>query len=116
VFANPGNAAAKALLADTYEQLGYQSEAGPWRAVYLQGAYELRNGLPKAAGKKIFLNVDFTDLKKSKATLDAIQLRDATIESAIAKGDLKITGRREAFSEFMALLDTFPFWFNIVTP
>jgi alkyl sulfatase BDS1-like metallo-beta-lactamase superfamily hydrolase len=138
------------------------------------GAYELRNGVPKAggtttaspdtikamppemlfdylavrlngpkaAGKKIGLNLDFTDLKKqyglavenavlnygkplaqpdakvtlSKATLDAIQLKETTIENAIAKGDMKVEGRREALSEFLALLDTFPFWFNIVTP
>ena len=47
VFANPQNTEAKNLLADSYEQLGYQAESGPWRSVYLQGAYELRNGLPK---------------------------------------------------------------------
>ena len=41
---------AKELLADTYEQLGYQAESGPWRGVYLQGAYELRNGVPSAGG------------------------------------------------------------------
>ena len=36
------------MLADAYEQLGYQAESGPWRSVYLQGAYELRNGVPSA--------------------------------------------------------------------
>lgn len=50
VFANPDNKDAKELLADAYEQLGYQSESGPWRSVYLQGAYELRNGVPDAGG------------------------------------------------------------------
>lgn len=174
VFANPGNPDAKNLLADTYEQLGYQAESGPWRSVYLQGAFELRNGVPKAgginaaspdtikamppemlfdylavrlngpkaAGKKIGINIDFTDLKKqyglavenavlnhgkplakpdvkltmTKATLDAIQLKETTLEAAITKGDLKIDGKREAFTEFMGLMDSFPFWFNIVTP
>lgn len=33
---------ARLLLADAYEQLGYQAESGPWRSVYLQGAAELR--------------------------------------------------------------------------
>lgn len=47
VFAEPNNAAAKHLLADTYEQLGYQSEAASWRNVYLTGAMELRNGVHK---------------------------------------------------------------------
>ncbi|MCY1275224.1 alkyl/aryl-sulfatase [Pseudomonas jinjuensis] len=52
VFANPSNEPAKQLLADTYEQLGYQAESGPWRSVYLQGAYELRNGVPKGAATR----------------------------------------------------------------
>jgi alkyl sulfatase BDS1-like metallo-beta-lactamase superfamily hydrolase len=46
VFANPNSKAAKDLLADAYEQLGYQAESGPWRSVYLMGAFELRNGVP----------------------------------------------------------------------
>lgn len=44
VFAEPSNAVAKSMLADVYDQLGYQSESGPWRDVYLTGAYELRHG------------------------------------------------------------------------
>ena len=47
VFAQPDNTGAKALLARTYDQLGYQSESGPWRDVYLTGAYELRHGTPE---------------------------------------------------------------------
>ena len=30
------------------DQLGYQAESGPWRDVYLTGAYELRNGRPQS--------------------------------------------------------------------
>jgi len=48
VFAQPDNQAAKALLAQTYDQLAYQSESGPWRDEYLTGALELRRGAPKA--------------------------------------------------------------------
>ncbi len=44
VFAEPGHREAKALLAETYDQLGYRAESGPWRDVYLTGAYELRHG------------------------------------------------------------------------
>ena len=47
VFAIPDHAKAKALLARTYDQLGYQSESAPWRDVYLTGAYELRHGAPE---------------------------------------------------------------------
>jgi alkyl sulfatase BDS1-like metallo-beta-lactamase superfamily hydrolase len=47
VFADPANAAARALQADALEQLGYQSEAGTWRNSYLVGARELREGVIK---------------------------------------------------------------------
>ncbi|HEY1237878.1 MAG TPA: alkyl sulfatase dimerization domain-containing protein [Solirubrobacterales bacterium] len=45
VFADPENEAARALQADALEQLGYQSESGPWRNFYLTGATELRQGV-----------------------------------------------------------------------
>ena len=97
----------------------------------------------KAAGKKLALNIDFTDpkaeysllvengvlnyAKKSqpnadakvtlaKTTLDRIQLGEITPEQAITSGEMKLEGKREAFSEFVGMLDKFPFWFNIVTP
>ncbi len=176
VFADPDNKEARELCADALEQLGYQAESGPWRSFYLQGAFELRNGVPtvggtvtaspdtikamppymlfdylavrlngpKAAGKKIVLNVDFIDLdeqyvltvehgvlnysqgrqddkadvslKLSKTTLNAIQLQEATVDQMIELGDVKISGRKEALDEFLGLLDTFSFWFDIVTP
>ena len=40
----PEHQAARELLADTYEQLGYGSENGTWRSFYLSGATELRTG------------------------------------------------------------------------
>lgn len=46
VFSDPSNTAARVLQADAFEQLGYQSESGPWRDFYLTGAQELRQGPP----------------------------------------------------------------------
>lgn len=46
VFADPDNKAARELGADALEQLGYQAESGTWRNNFLQGALELRNGVP----------------------------------------------------------------------
>jgi alkyl sulfatase BDS1-like metallo-beta-lactamase superfamily hydrolase len=46
VFADPDNQDARELLAKAYDQLGYQSESGPWRDEYLTGAFELRHGGP----------------------------------------------------------------------
>jgi alkyl sulfatase BDS1-like metallo-beta-lactamase superfamily hydrolase len=48
VFAEPDNQSARALLADTFEQLGYSAESATWRNAYLFGAQELRQGMPKA--------------------------------------------------------------------
>ena len=45
VFAYPKKKEARALLADAYEQMGYQAESGPWRNFYLTGAMELRDGV-----------------------------------------------------------------------
>ncbi|WUE32477.1 MBL fold metallo-hydrolase [Streptomyces sp. NBC_00498] len=44
VFAEPDHAAARELLADTLEQLGYGAENGTWRNFYLSGTTELRAG------------------------------------------------------------------------
>ncbi|WP_419177936.1 alkyl/aryl-sulfatase [Photobacterium halotolerans] len=175
VFANPESESGKALLADAYEQMGYQAESGPWRSVYLQGAYELRNGTPsaggtttaspdiiknmppemlfdylavrilpeKAAGKAFAMNLNFTDLDEkytlyvensvlnhtkklaekpdvslelTKAVLDDVQLGNITLEKAIADGTIKLDGDPNVLKDFVAMLDNFNFWFNIVTP
>ena len=46
VMADENHEEAKCLLADTLEQLGYQSESATWRNFFLCGALELREGLP----------------------------------------------------------------------
>jgi alkyl sulfatase BDS1-like metallo-beta-lactamase superfamily hydrolase len=45
VFADADDGEARALLARTYDQLGYQAESAAWRDVYLTGAHELRHGV-----------------------------------------------------------------------
>ena len=46
LFAEPGNAEARALQADALTQLGYQQVSATWRNVYLSAALELRRGVP----------------------------------------------------------------------
>ncbi|MHA6522857.1 alkyl/aryl-sulfatase [Tessaracoccus sp. G1721] len=46
VFAEPHNTEAKGLLADAFEQLGYQQESPSVRNSFLAGAPELRSGIP----------------------------------------------------------------------
>ena len=45
VYAKPNNTRAKNLLADVFEQLGYQYESASLRNVFLSSASELRNGI-----------------------------------------------------------------------
>jgi len=99
---------------------------------------------PKAEGKKITLNARFTDIDEqyvlvvengvlnyaqgkqasqadatltiTRATLDAIVLGETTAADALAAGQTTIEGNPAKFVEFLSLLDTFEFWFNIVTP
>lgn len=49
VYAEPKNQKAKDLLADNFEQIGYQQESTSLRNSFLSGAFELRNGIPKGA-------------------------------------------------------------------
>lgn len=88
VFTDPDNDDAKGLLADVYDQLGYQSESAPWRDFYLTGAYELRHGAPKeglkpATMREVLLNTPVSRFFDSMAVrLDA---EDAEGESMAIK-------------------------------
>ncbi|WP_226999801.1 alkyl/aryl-sulfatase [Microbulbifer aggregans] len=99
---------------------------------------------PKAAGKRIVLNVNFTDTKDkyrlemvngvlnhsagkqakdadatlslSRETLNNIVLQQTTMKDARSKGDVKVDGSEAKLNELLSYLDSFDFWFNIVTP
>lgn len=73
VFAEPGNAAARDLQADALEQLGYQAESGPWRAIFLTGAQELRTP-PKAARRRGQAGAQLRALPDDEL-LDALSVR-----------------------------------------
>jgi alkyl sulfatase BDS1-like metallo-beta-lactamase superfamily hydrolase len=98
VFADPENAAARDLQADTLEQLGYQAESGPWRAFYLTGAMELRNPRPKSdtprPGATGTVRALPTDL-----LLDSLSVRLDGLKAAgrAAAINLAITDRSETF-------------------
>ncbi|MDP2574193.1 alkyl sulfatase dimerization domain-containing protein [Vibrio penaeicida] len=66
VRAEPDNNEARKLLADTYEQLGYQSETMGWRNTYLTGAQELRvgtlPGTPKTASPDVLSEMTVENL------------------------------------------------------
>ncbi|HYY27303.1 MAG TPA: alkyl sulfatase dimerization domain-containing protein [Chthoniobacterales bacterium] len=175
VFADAENTAAKLLLADAYEQLGYQSESAPWRNFYLTGAAELRRGVTKvaapitaspdtiramplemffdylgvrlngsrAAGKTVDFSLELTDsgdkyvlgvenaaihyskertltnpdasVVMTRAAFNDVVLGAVTMEKLIVDGKAKLTGDPGKLAEFISWLDSFDFWFNIVT-
>ncbi|GDX26534.1 beta-lactamase-like protein [Actinomycetes bacterium] len=53
IFADPTHGEARALQADTLEQLGYQSESSTFRNSYLTGAMELRQGPPQLGSSQV---------------------------------------------------------------
>lgn len=52
VYAEPQNQVAKDLLADVFEQIGYQKESPSVRNSFLAAALELRSGIPSGASPK----------------------------------------------------------------
>lgn len=51
-----------------------------------------------------------------RTTLDDINLGVVTLDQAVADGDVTVEGDAAKASEFVGLLDSFDFWFGIVTP
>jgi len=104
----------------------------------------MRLNSEKAEGKRINLNLDFTDLKQKYAlemvhgvlnhtegrtlsnadasltltrdVLNKIMLKQTTLKDAISSGDVKVQGNEGKLEELMSYMDNFDFWFNIVTP
>jgi len=87
MFAEPGHAAAKALLAQAYEQLGFMAEASTVRNSYLTAAAELRHGPPT-------LGVDrtrFLDVLSQTPVERFLDAMAAGLDGPAAEGkDLKI--------------------------
>jgi alkyl sulfatase BDS1-like metallo-beta-lactamase superfamily hydrolase len=74
VFAEPENQVAKDLLADVYEQIGYQKESPSVRNSFLAGAYELRNGIPSGASPKTS-GPDMISAMSTELWLDFLAIR-----------------------------------------
>lgn len=82
VHAQPGNQAAKDLLADVFEQLGYQYESASMRNVFLAAAQELRNGAPQIAAPR----GTSPDLARAMSTLQWWESVAIRVDSGLADG------------------------------
>ncbi|MFZ0409300.1 MAG: alkyl sulfatase dimerization domain-containing protein [Cyanobium sp.] len=74
VYAEPRNQAAKDLLADVYEQIGYQKESPSVRNSFLAAAFELRNGFPSGVTAQP-VNPDTVQAMSTDLLLDFLGIR-----------------------------------------
>lgn len=86
VYAEPQNQAAKDLLADVFEQIGYQKESPSVRNSFLAAAYELRNGFPSGVTAQS-VNPDTVRAMSTELLLDFVAIR---VDSQKAK-EMKFT-------------------------
>ncbi|MFC6631942.1 alkyl/aryl-sulfatase [Microbulbifer taiwanensis] len=96
----------------------------------------------KAAGKNLAFNIELPDVDQryslvlengvlnygkpvdkpdatvttNRASLNDIMLGTATMQDKITDGSAKVSGDTDALNTFLAMLDTFEFWWNLVTP
>lgn len=99
VYAEPDNDQARALLADTFEQLGYQSECATWRNAYLYGAQELRQGVMEMTISRT-LGPDLMQAMSVSTMLDflAVQLVPDQVAGLSFAVNIHITDREESYA------------------
>jgi alkyl sulfatase BDS1-like metallo-beta-lactamase superfamily hydrolase len=68
----------------------------------------VENGVLNYVNK--FVDAPDATLTLTKDTLDSIPLKQITMDQAIKSGAIKIDGNKEAFTDFLGLLDTYSFW------
>jgi len=98
VMAQPEHVKARELLAQTYDQLGYQAESGPWRDVYLSAAYELRHG-PVKKGIDISIMEDILRQTPVQRFFDsmAVKLNGPDAEDIVLSVNIVFTDTGESY-------------------
>jgi alkyl sulfatase BDS1-like metallo-beta-lactamase superfamily hydrolase len=94
VFADPASGEARALLADSYEQQGYQAESAIWRNQFLTAAHELRAGY---GGNVSIAGPDLIAAVPTQLLLDSVATRydPAKLGTDPVLLNLVITDRKE---------------------
>jgi alkyl sulfatase BDS1-like metallo-beta-lactamase superfamily hydrolase len=95
VFADENNKAARDQLAGVYTKLGFESEAGTWRNIYLTGAQELRNGVVKLPPAS--MSTDVLSATTTPMLLDFVAVRINPVKASerAFKINIELTDRRE---------------------
>lgn len=95
VYADPSDKPARALLARSFEQMGFLAESAPWRNVYLSGALELRDGPPTQGPSRVAFAelLQHTPIERfleaMAASLNAEKVGDARATINLVFSDLK---------------------------
>jgi alkyl sulfatase BDS1-like metallo-beta-lactamase superfamily hydrolase len=76
---------------------------------------ELENGALSHRADASAKNADAT-VTMNRSVLKGIALGKTTLQEATGAGDVAVTGDARALPDLIAMLDTYEFWFNIVTP
>jgi alkyl sulfatase BDS1-like metallo-beta-lactamase superfamily hydrolase len=76
---------------------------------------ELENGVLNHTANMKVAKADAT-IAMSRDTLNNIILQQTKLDDAISSGAVKISGDQTKLRDLVSYLDTFEFWFNIVTP
>jgi alkyl sulfatase BDS1-like metallo-beta-lactamase superfamily hydrolase len=94
VFADPKNAEGRALLADSYEQQGYQAESAIWRNQFLSAARDLRNGVQSSITTQ---SVDMITAIPTGLLLNSVatRLNPAAIGDKVLAINFVVTDRQE---------------------
>jgi alkyl sulfatase BDS1-like metallo-beta-lactamase superfamily hydrolase len=95
VFADPANGTARALLADSYEQQGYQAESAIWRNMFLTAARELRVGFQTSGVNS--QSQDMVAAVPTQLLLDTVATRfdPAKLAGGPVRINLVVTDRKE---------------------
>ena len=76
---------------------------------------ELENGVLNHTADLQADDADAT-VTLTRDTLNDIILQQTKLADAISAGDVNVSGDQAKLEELVSYLDTFEFWFNIVTP
>lgn len=76
---------------------------------------ELENGVLNHSANAQASDAD-ASIVLNRATLNKILLKEESLKQAKEKGEVTITGNQAKVDELLSYLDSFDFWFNIVTP
>ena len=97
--ADPADGAVRDLQARVFTQLGYRAESGPWRNFYLQGAEELRTGIPSSRTSTA-ANPDFVAGMADSMLFDFMAIRlngPRAADGPAAEFHLTVTDRGQTY-------------------